>query len=231
MSSVEKRFSWSKELNLVYNISKGIESMRRKVKDEILRLRAEGKSYKQIHKIVGGSSGTIAYHCGPGQKEKCLNKNKLIRQKRHPLHKKIETFYRVEYVQPRIKNKTSKCLELIRGKLTGFFERKYKMRVPEGITVEKLLAKFGEEPKCYLTGKSIDLLQPRTYSLDHIVPSSKGGQNTVENMGLCTKTANWSKSDMLLEEYIELCKSVLQNFGYNVEKNVSVNEENRTLFD
>jgi hypothetical protein len=41
-----------------------------KHKEEILRLREEGKSYRQIQVILGCSKGTIAYHLGSGQKEK-----------------------------------------------------------------------------------------------------------------------------------------------------------------
>lgn len=39
-------------------------------KDNILKLRAEGKSYNEISKELGCSKGTIAYHVGAGQKEK-----------------------------------------------------------------------------------------------------------------------------------------------------------------
>ena len=48
-------------------------------KENILRLRSEGKSYRQIQAILGCSKGTIAYHLGPGQKEKTLNRSKDIR--------------------------------------------------------------------------------------------------------------------------------------------------------
>lgn len=41
-----------------------------KHKDNILKLYAEGKSYREIEKILGCSKGTIAYHVGKGQKEK-----------------------------------------------------------------------------------------------------------------------------------------------------------------
>jgi transposase len=40
------------------------------MKDKILALSAEGKSYRQIQAILGCSKGTIAYHLGTGQKEK-----------------------------------------------------------------------------------------------------------------------------------------------------------------
>ncbi len=41
-----------------------------KHKENILKLRAEGKSYSEIQKALGCSKGTIAYHLGDGQKEK-----------------------------------------------------------------------------------------------------------------------------------------------------------------
>jgi len=39
---------------------------------DIMRLRAEGKTYDEIKKILGCSKGTISYHLGMGQKEKTL---------------------------------------------------------------------------------------------------------------------------------------------------------------
>ena len=41
-----------------------------KHKDEILRLRSEGKTYNEIQRELGCSKGTISYHLGDGQKEK-----------------------------------------------------------------------------------------------------------------------------------------------------------------
>lgn len=41
-----------------------------KYKEEIFRLRAEGKSYNEIAEQLGCSKGTISYHLGYGQKEK-----------------------------------------------------------------------------------------------------------------------------------------------------------------
>ena len=56
-----------------------------KYKEDILRLHAEGKSYKEIKDILGCSKGTIAYHIGPGQKDKTrgrTNRNRTIQSKR-----------------------------------------------------------------------------------------------------------------------------------------------------
>lgn len=48
-------------------------------KEEILRLRSEGKSYREIQAILGCSKGTIAYHLGPGQKDKTKDRTNRTR--------------------------------------------------------------------------------------------------------------------------------------------------------
>lgn len=51
------------------------------VKEEILRLREEGHSYREIQQLVGCSKGTIAYHIGIGQKLKTLKRTNEKRTK------------------------------------------------------------------------------------------------------------------------------------------------------
>lgn len=82
---------------------------------------------------------------------------------------------------------------------------------PPLFTVSELLSKIGPNPKCYLTNDPIDLSQRETYQLDHIVPRSKGGLNTLDNCGLVTKNANMVKHDLLLDELVIICKKILTN--------------------
>ncbi len=49
------------------------------MKEEILKLRSEGKTYKQIQLLLGCSKGTISYHCGVGQKDKTSFRRKKRR--------------------------------------------------------------------------------------------------------------------------------------------------------
>jgi transposase len=50
-----------------------------KHKENILKLRNEGKSYRQIQEILSCSKGTIAYHLGSGQKEKTHKRTRDLR--------------------------------------------------------------------------------------------------------------------------------------------------------
>ena len=162
------------------------------IKDKILSLRSEGKSYKEIEKELGCSRSTISYHCGSGQKEKAYQRVKKQRVL-HPWLKKQEHFidrYKNENVTSNSK----------------YFDRKKLQEYLDSIT------------KCYLTGRKIDTSNVKTYEFDHITPLSKGGESNFENLGITTPEANRAKSDLSVEEFIELCKDVLENFGYTVQK-------------
>src|SRR5690606_22802319 len=68
---------------------------------QILKLRAEGKSYNEISKIVGCSKSTVCYHCGKGQKEKSsLRQKKKKTNSRHILNRKLKF-----YLSREVKNK------------------------------------------------------------------------------------------------------------------------------
>lgn len=71
--------------------------------------------------------------------------------------------------------------------------------------------------KCYLTGTPIDLTKD-DYCFDHIVLVSKGGTNELSNLGVTIPSANYSKHDLTIEEYLSLCKQVLEHHGYTVSK-------------
>jgi len=86
------------------------------------------------------------------------------------------------------------------------------------VTTEEAKNKFGENPKCYLTGRDINIYDRKSYHFDHIVPTAKGGTNTVDNLEIATKEANFAKRDMSLDEFISMCKDILINQGYKVEK-------------
>lgn len=50
------------------------------MKEQILKLHNEGKSYNEIAAITGASKGTISYHISPKVKEKALNDQRKRRR-------------------------------------------------------------------------------------------------------------------------------------------------------
>ena len=81
--------------------------------------------------------------------------------------------------------------------------------VKPSFSVDDVIKKFGEHPTCYLTGEPIDIFKPRTYNFDHKIPRSRGGDNSLDNLGLCTKKANHAKYNMTPDEFINFCKKVV----------------------
>ncbi len=85
------------------------------------------------------------------------------------------------------------------------------IRINKKYSVTDVINKFGETPKCYLTGRKINLVRMDLYSLDHIVPQSRGGTNDLSNLGITLLEANQAKSNMLLPEFLDLCEEILRN--------------------
>jgi CRISPR/Cas system Type II protein with McrA/HNH and RuvC-like nuclease domain len=167
-------------------------------KQEILRLRSEGKTYNQIQEIIGCSKATISYHCGNGQKTKTAERSKKFYSKRGGLYKKLKGY----------------CLDYCSGTRRG--NKSATRNHGKMLDFEAVQEKVGENPICYLTGQPINLENLNEYSLDHIIPLSKGGESNLENLGVATKQANQCKSDLTHEEFIEMCKTVLIHHGYTV---------------
>jgi 5-methylcytosine-specific restriction endonuclease McrA len=173
---------------------------------KILDLRSQGKTYNQIAEILNCSKGLISYHCGEGQKQKTKERQRKL----HPYLKKIIRFQNKVRYNQKVKGNSS-IRQLIHNKISLFCKGGERM-----FSVDQVIEKFGEEPICYLTGEQINIYQPRTYHFDHIIPRSRGGDSSIENLGICTKEANQAKHDMTEDEFIMLCKRVLIHNNYQV---------------
>lgn len=176
-------------------------------KEDILKLRKEGKSYNKIQKILGCSKSTIAYHCDGGKEKKRVtqqNKN------RKPICRKVSGF----------KSRCSKAnFGMFRSKLKTFKRKTAGVRynkshaivnsIKENYTCQDVIDKIGENPICYLTGLKIDLDKPDTYNLDHITPTARGGSNDLSNLGICLKEANMAKGELSLDDLYKLCENII----------------------
>lgn len=181
---------------------------------KILELHRKGLSYREIETKLGCSKGLISYHCGQGQKEKFMVKQRKERRS-NVLKSKIIKFLEV-HKRLRKKNDSDKRLieKILQNKIRGFSltERK-KGRYTKCKTMFKVkdfLKKIGSNPVCYLTGRPINLEEGRSYHLDHILPRSRGGDNSLDNCGLASRSANQAKADLTLEEFVQLCKEVVE---------------------
>lgn len=191
-----------------------------KHRDDILRLRSEGKTYNEIQKELGCSKGTISYHLGHGQKQKTEDRRKNLTDSK--LRKKVSYWKnRVageatqRQVSPRTHNR--KMLQKVRE-----FQKERRGGTAPTLdwTYDDLREIIADYQCCYLTGREIDVNDCDTFHLDHIEPRSRGGDNSIENLGLATPEANYAKGYLPLEDFIELCLDVVIHWGLVDENDV-----------
>jgi 5-methylcytosine-specific restriction endonuclease McrA len=79
--------------------------------------------------------------------------------------------------------------------------------VHENWTDKQLLETYGQD--CYICNKPIDLTLPRhgqgsEYALwpDHVIPMSRGGEDTIRNVRPCHRKCNQDKFTKTYDEYI-----------------------------
>lgn len=186
--------------------------------EKIILMRRDGKSYSEIIDTLNCSKGTVAYHCGVDQKQKNRRRN-ISFHKTNPIDKKLYT-YKHRKTPDTTKN-TGRWTDSIHKrkyvKLKNFvYNRKDKKHMQLVFTIEDIMKRLGDNPKCYLTGEPIDMSKTSTYNFDHMIPYSRGGDSSLENLGVCTKLANKSKTDMTPDEYFFLCRKVLEHQGFTV---------------
>jgi len=63
---------------------------------------------------------------------------------------------------------------------------------------------------CGISGRPLDI---EKMHLDHIIPRSKGGQNTIENLRWACKEANEAKGNLMDDDFILLCNDVIHKLG------------------
>ena len=168
------------------------------MRDKIIQLRQAGKSYREIQSELGCSRGTISYHCGEGQKEK-------TKFRRMGFYKTINGIFKRKKDNFSCIKENRKCSN---------------RRVSLNFSSKDFRKKLESNPYCYLTGRKIDLLRPKTYHCDHIIPVSMGGTASLDNLGLLCKDANIAKGSLTIKQFLMLCKEVMEHNGYKIERMV-----------
>lgn len=123
-------------------------------------------------------------------------------------------------VHERISGYSKSKVGVIKTKLkkfeTGYKSNKVDRTVP--LDREKAMKKILSTRDCYLSGRPIDITNRKQWSLDHKNPKSRGGTNSINNMGVSSSIVNRSKQDMNVQEFIEMCVDVARHNGYIVYK-------------
>ena len=173
-------------------------------REDILNLRKQGLTYKEIQAELGCSKGTISYHCGSNQREK----TRVRSQQKSPLCKKVGTF-KARCSKPAWRSFSSKIKCFKRRAKGSRASSGWRVKVSAQYNCADVVEKIGTKPVCYLTGSKINVDEPKTYSLDHRVPVAHGGSNDLENLEICSLQANKAKADLGLDEFYKLCEDVL----------------------
>jgi hypothetical protein len=186
-----------------------MKELESKIKD----LKEKGFSYNKIKSELNCSKSTISYHLGNDQKLKAKNRVKKYRS--NPNSVLSEKIYRFRWrsdknVMSKIRDFQRRDNSLEKGSLLS--------TQPKIFTIEDFLLKIGDEHKCYLSGEPINIYNPIEYSIDHIIPASKNGDNSIENAGLISLTINKMKDNLTVEEFINKCIQILKYNGYKVTK-------------
>jgi CRISPR/Cas system Type II protein with McrA/HNH and RuvC-like nuclease domain len=178
------------------------------MKEEILKLRNEGKTFNQIKEIIKCSKSTISYYCSEGQKEKTK-----IRTKKRRENIIIDKLERFKYRKSKSNKERIRKFNKRDNQMDGLVNKKIEIT----FTFEDVIKKFGYSTVCYLSGEKINLNE-NTYHFDHILPSSRGGDNTLENLGVTHEIVNKMKGDLTPKELILWCEKILKYNGYDVNK-------------
>jgi 5-methylcytosine-specific restriction endonuclease McrA len=67
-----------------------------------------------------------------------------------------------------------------------------------------------QDYRCALTGRR---LTPDVAALDHVVPVRNGGKHVIENAQILHKIVNRAKSTMTNDEFIQMCREVVELAG------------------
>jgi len=200
---------------------------------KIAALKALGLSHKAIAPALGCSLSTVSYHLNPSTRDKTRARvRKAKGTVRGKVGKKLQTFRAAETKhknrpgRPPIAATTAverrdPVRRSVQMRITPGSKAKKRGHTPIDADLDAVMEKINADPRCYLTGDAINLLTD-SWALDHIHPRSRGGPNTLVNVGLTTATANSAKGDMTLGEFLHLCEKVLRNHGYEVRPSKAV---------
>ena len=201
---------------------------------KIIELRKQGFSYDEIAKKVGCCKSTVSYHCKTTTRIKAKQRHKKQSHKKKSginwrtlFSRRFNAFYNRK---PRNSKKKTELKWKVEGKWWNKFQstiKKFKLSTTNGTEMafykseDALKHLNGPNTKCYLTGIDIDMTKD-DYQLDHKIPVSRGGSNSLDNLGITCPEVNQMKGPLTNEELFYWCQKILEHNGYTVIKNENI---------
>jgi 5-methylcytosine-specific restriction endonuclease McrA len=193
------------------------------LKEKILELKSKGLSQSEIVEKLGCAKSTVCWHFNPEkQLKKAQDRKKKIPDYEIKNCRNVSRFFcsKTENKQPRkIKDLTFSQAHVKNRERLKNFSKHYKSNTME----QKTKIKYVKEKynitesnttfTCRYTAKILDWTRPEEYQYDHIIPRSRGGKNTLENLQIISKEANQAKGDMTHEEFVNFIKLVNGNLA------------------
>ena len=183
---------------------------------KIIALRQKRYTYTQIIKVLKCSRSTVSYALRKKTRllAKQNNDNRPLHYKR--IQNKIYTFKSPKTRKTPLPiwylNPTPKQITKSISTKAHTFQRKMAFNYKD---VHK---KYGDHFPCALTGRPLKFNEPHTYEYDHIMPHSRGGDNSLSNLQILCPEANQAKGMMTDDEFKDLCKEVIIHAGYKIYK-------------
>ena len=166
----------------------------RGVKEKILALRKEGRSYNSISKDLNVSKGSVSYHCGEGQKKKAYTR---LMKRKEGICGKIYNFI---YTPRRPYNESPYTLGPIRKKARNFVYGKHAVRKKASYKENKEALKHPNQKVWSYLGK--------------IFPGIKSEQDDIQALNQWTNKPDFENNKPLRFPYMR-CK--INGNVYNVK--------------
>ena len=183
---------------------------------QIIALRKKGLTFNQIAKQLLCSKSTVSYALR--KKTRDIVKEK---QNNYPRHLKKINSKIYSFTNPRISTQTKAAWYLNkspRQSSKSISTKASTFQRTMTFNYKDVYAKYGDHFPCALTGRPLEFNEPQTYEYDHILPTSRGGDNSIDNLQLLCPEANKAKGMMTDDEFKDLCREVIIHAGYKIYK-------------
>jgi hypothetical protein len=87
---------------------------------------------------------------------------------------------------------------------------------------ERFKEKFKDNLKCFYTGIPLSFNDKKSYSFDHFVAKSKGGEDNLSNLRICSREINYMKGALSYDQFIYLCGLVYANHLKNYQNSLEM---------